>query len=146
MDFETYHKAIVDRTKTYSSAAMEYRRKRRKPADLEGAKARRVTAAAALVIAERGERWARKNPRAFEASVLPRLGIIANIAITLLGIFSGGGIWLALIKILIPAVVWFLNDRLSADSARDMSYGDDKLRADFSCLQLEATQVLKGTK
>lgn len=146
MDFETYHAAIVDRTRCYASASRVFKRKRVRNRDLSGSKAKRVTAAAAVVIAERGEEWCRRNPKKFEASVLSRLGIVANIAITILGIFSGGGIWIALVKILIPAVIWFLNDRLSADSAVDMQYGDATLRGDFSSLEHEASQVLKGTR
>lgn len=146
MDFESYHAAIVSRSRTCSSAARGFRRRRRKvkERDLTGAKARRITAAAALVIAERGEKWCRRNPLAFEAAVLSRLGLVVNIAITILGIFTGGGIWIALAKILIPAVIWFLNDRTSADSAADLQYGEDSLRGDFSSLTTEANRILKG--
>jgi hypothetical protein len=140
MDFNTYHAAVVYRTRSFASAAQGFKRKQVKQKDLNGAKARRITAAAALVIADRGEEWCRRNPQAFEASVLSHLGTIANIAITLFGIFSGGGIWIALAKILIPAVITFLVDRAMTPPG---VFGG-VLVDDFESLYDEASQIVKG--
>ena len=150
MNFETYHKSVVSRSLSFSSAARTFARRpilNRKFPELNGAKARKVTSAAVLVINERGEEWCRRHPQQFESEVLSRLGTVANIAITILGFFSGGGIWMTLAKILIPAVITLLNDRarwMKNSAFSISSSGEARCAGDLSGLAAEAEQNLKG--
>lgn len=137
MDFQTYHTAVVAHSMAYSGVATHGRRARRQLArvDLHGKQARQMTAAAALVVDDRGVEWCRRHPREFREAIFRKLGFWANLALGLLGLFTGGGVWLTLARILIPAVLSFLSDR---SAGIVFGAGSD------NTLPTEALEILKG--
>ncbi len=122
MDFEQYHDAVLSHAMAFSDAATVARaiRKpgkrsaRKKPSQtlLERPEAKQLTAAAALVIAERGEKWCLAHPIEFRSALIKHLGTIAQIVLTVAGFVTGtGGVWMILAKILIPAILSYLSTR-----------------------------------
>jgi len=150
MDFDQYHSSVLEHAIAFGDAATVarairkpgHRPKRKKPSRslLERPEAKQLTAAAALVISERGEEWCLAHPIEFRAEVVKHLGTIAQIAITLLSFVTGvGGVWVLLARILIPAILSFLSARV-----RPMSGAAPASPDDWHGVTSKAQQILRG--
>lgn len=156
MDFETYHASVIehaiafsdaddlDRVTRRSAVRKPGKRKprKRKPSQalLDRPEAKQITAAAALVIAERGEDWVCAHPREFRTEIIQHLGTIAQIAITVLSFVTGaGGVWVILARILIPAILSFLSSR-----SRPMFGAEPASPSDWQGVTETAQQILRG--
>lgn len=101
----------------------------------DAVKVRRVMAACALTIAQRGEIWCREHPAAFVDLVKSNLGMFLGLVLTIVGLFTGGGVWLTLLRWIVPAVIDWLNSR------RVFAYGHNP---DLTQLGHEARLILKA--
>lgn len=98
-------------------------------------KTRKILAACAVVIAERGPHWCRSNPHQFRLAVLSQLGLVIKVLLTIASIFTGGGVWLTLLGWLLPAVLDWLT---LAPNVRGAA------AQDITALGHEAAFILKG--
>jgi hypothetical protein len=135
MNFETYHAAVlrlarnaddVQQLAVGSRGTSRARKpKRVARALLDRDEARTITAAAALVIQDRGEEWCFKHPAAFQADVISYLPLVARIVLTAASLLlGGGGVWVILLRTLIPAVIDLLLSR-SARPAEPTAVADE---------------------
>ena len=68
-----------------------------------------VLAAALQVIAAKSPEWCLQNPEDFSNLTKDQLGLLVNIALLVANLFGGGGVWLTLLKWLLPAVLDWLS-------------------------------------
>lgn len=72
-------------------------------------RADQLTAAAVLVVNERGPDWCTAHPEEFKDAVMDKVGFWLKIVLTIASYFAGGaGIWFTLASYILPAVLhWF---------------------------------------
>jgi hypothetical protein len=150
MDFDQYHDTVLEHAIAFGDASNVARaiRKpgkrpsRKKPSQtlLERPEAKQLTAAAALVIAERGEEWCLAHPTEFRSALIKHLGTIAQIVLTVAGFVTGtGGVWMILAKILIPAILSYLSTRSRPKFGAAAASPDD-----WRSVTGTAQQILRG--
>lgn len=133
MNFSTFRNTVRQRAMVCggrsSYALMRHRRKSDK-----------VTAAAVLVLRDRGPAWALANPGQFQSEVLQYLGLATRLALFVGGLFLGGGsIWLTLARILLPIV-----RNIVTDKSTSAGFGAAKIEIDG--MAVDAHRTLKGKK
>ena len=102
-------------------------------------RADQLTAAAVLVVNERGPEWCAAHPEEFKDAVMDQVGFWLKIVLTLASFFAGGaGIWFTLASYILPAVLHWFSQKTAMGV---FGAGSDDLLG----LAAEAEQFLKET-
>jgi hypothetical protein len=110
------------------------------PSGHDDKRAKQVIAACAVVIRDRGAEWCRDNPSLFRSDVLKQLGMAVRIALFVAGMF-GGGIWLTLLRWILPVVIEWLTNTYAAVGATG-----DVAAVNFDAIGYEAWRFLEDSR
>jgi hypothetical protein len=131
--FDEFERQVLRNAFACGYTGRDYATRRQNPKQT-----RQLIAAAACVIAKRGPRWCVENPKRFQRDTLRRLTWVAQIVLSIVGIFSGGSVWLVLARFLIPAILALLERQYQNAG----EFGS--VAADWQGIATEAETILRG--